>query len=474
MAIVTIVGSSGTAIHVTVTGGKAQDLAEVYAQQMSDAYARDNLTTVLLSPGVPSEHDANGQIYGGFVTTGGSYSPTGTYDFLGAGALNATSGINTTLSDRVTIDGSGVTSTGILSVLGGSTAGLTYEAGASNGSFLATSGDNFFNGGTQSASWTILTAEGNDTVLATNGTNTINAGAGNNVITLQKGINTVISEGQDTITGVEGGSNTITLVAGKSVVSLGSGSLVNDNATIGSLITVGDNSTVQAGQGSTVIFSGANGTLSGAQNDTVSALGNLSVLYGSNQTISVSGSLQFIAGTGNTHISAAQSTLWGANDLSATVTAGNSALWTGNQLGSSSNELIDASSSQGTFDAWTGAGNQTVIGGQATNHFVFGTEYNGNSDASYATVTGGSGAANTFGVLAGHTAGDITITDFAAASGNKFFMYNYKPEDAGAAVKSLLATATVQGGNTAIMLDNNMKVTFLGVTDLNSSNIVIS
>ncbi|NVN04744.1 calcium-binding protein [Asaia spathodeae] len=474
MSIVTIVGSSGTAIHVTVGGGKAQDLAEVYARQMVDALARDKLTTVLLSPGVSTPHDADGSLYSGFVTTGGSYAPTGTYDFIGVGALNDATNSTASLNERVTVNGSGINATGVLSVLGGTTAGLTFEAGVGDGSFLAVTGDNYFNGGTQSANWTIVTAGGNDTILATNGTNYIDAGTGNNLILLQQGTNNVVSEGRDTITGGTAGNASITIQGGNTVVSLGGTAFISDDATIGSLITVGDNSTVQSGQGSTVVFSGANGTLSGAQNDTVSALGNLSVVHGSNQTISVSGSLQFIAGTGSTNISAAQSTLWGANDLSATVSAGNTALWTGNQLGSSSNQLIDASSSKGTLEAWTGAGDQIVIGGQGSDHFVFGTEYDGNLDATHVTVSGGSGSANTFGVLAGHTAGDITITDFAAASGNKFFMYNYKPEDAEAAVENLLATATIQGGNTSIMLDNNMKVTFMGVTDLNSSNIIIS
>jgi len=105
---------------------------------------------------------------------------------------------------------------------------------------------------------------------------------------------------------------------------------------------------------------------------------------------------------------------------------------------------------------------------------VFGTQFENSNGDSFATVTGGDGAANTFGVLAGHNGGDITITDFGSAAGNMFFMYNYKPADADQAVKNLLATATVAGGNTTLQLDNNMKVTFLGVSDLKASNIVIS
>lgn len=476
MSIVTIVGASGTAIQITVDGGKVQAMAETYAQQMADAYSRKGLTTLLLSPDSAAPASMAGTVMEGFVTAGGSYAPTGSYDFIGVGALaGGASGSNAALLDeRVTIDGSGLLPSGTLSVLGGSTAGLTFEAGSANGSFLGVSGDNFFNGGTNSASWTIVTGSGNDTILATNGENAIDAGAGKNVIQLQQGTNTVVSEGQDTITGQEGGTTLLTLSGGNAVVTLGSNSFVSDEASVGSFITLGDNSTVQAGQGSTIVFSGATGTISGAQNDTVSALGDLTVIKGESQTLNVSGTLQFIAGTGNTEISAESATLWGANNLSARIDIGSSALWTGNQSGTSSNELIDASSSSGSLDAWTGAGDQTVIGGNAGDHFVLGTSYGGSDGATYATVTGGSGAANSFGVLAGHTAGDVTITDFSAVAGNKFFLYNYKPEDAAAAVKALLATATVQGGNTAIMLDNNMKVTFMGVTDLKASDIDLS
>ncbi|GBQ85501.1 calcium-binding protein [Asaia krungthepensis] len=477
MSIVTIVGTSGTAIHVTVGGGRAQALAETYAQQMNDAYKQNQLTTVLLSEGNAVASAGTGSLLEGFVTTGGSFAPVGSFDFIGAGSwLNSHAGSQSVLLDEaVTINGAGLSSSDTLSILGGSTIGLTYEAGsAPKGSFLGVSGDNFFNGNNQSASWTIVTAAGNDTIMATNGTNDINAGAGNNVITLGQGINSVVSEGQDTITGEEGGVTELTLSGGNSLVSLGSNSHVSDNATIGSIISLGNDSTVQAGQGSTIHFTGANGTVMNASNDTVSAVGDLTVLHGSDQTLSVGGALKFIAGTGNSVITADQSTLWGADGLSARLSIGDNALWTGNQTGAQSNEMIDASSSAGSLEAWTGAGDQTIIGGQGADHFVFGTEYSGNSGATYATVTGGSGAANSFGVLAGHTAGDITITDFSAVNGNKFFLYNYKPSDAEAAIKDLLATATVQGGNTSVMLDNNMKVTFTGVTDLKASSFEIS
>ncbi|WP_122049137.1 calcium-binding protein [Asaia bogorensis] len=476
MSIVTIVGTSGTAIQVTVGGGKAQALAQTYAQQMADAYTRNTLTTVLLSESTNQTATTSGALLEGLITTGGSFAPLGTYDFIGVGgwAGSGSQPGQTLLNDRVTIDGAGLTPTATLSVLGGSTAGLTYEAGSGDGSFLGLSGDNYFNGNTRSASWTIVTGTGNDTILATNGVNSIDAGTGRNLIQLQKGVNTVYSEGEDTVTGQEGGKTSLTLTGGNSVVTLGSNSLVSDQATSGSHITVGNDSTVQAGQGSTIIFSGNNGTISGAHNDTVSALGNLSVLNGSGQTLSVDGALQFIAGTGATNITADQATLWGADGLNAQVDVNKISLWTGNQSGSSSAEMINASSSKGSFEAWTGAGQQTVIGSEASDHFVFGTQYSGNDGMTFATVTGGSAAANTFGVLAGHTAGDITITDFAAVNGNKFFMYNYKPADAASAVQSLLATATVSGGNTSIMLDNNMKVTFMGVTDLKASSFDIS
>jgi len=479
MAVVTVVGSSGMTVQVTVEGARMQTLASSYATQILNASNRGDLTSVDLVNGSNASPSSNGSVIQGVITTGGAFSVQGNYTNLIIGSQGAPLGSaaqNTPvspLSTPVTVDGTGITASN-LSVMAGTTAGTSFYAGNYNGTFVATMGNNLFDGSNHKGNWTIATGDGNDTIIAANGVNNIRAGDGQNVITLGSGTNFVGSEGQDTITGVENSSDTVTLLGGNSIVTLKSNSLVVDSALSGSQISVGINSTVFGGTGSTVSFTGSTGTIAGAIGDTISAAGNLQVYHGSDQAISVSGALQFISGTGNTSINAGLGTIWGANDLHATVNTSGLALFTANQPSTTGSQYIDASSSKGTLEAWTGAGNNTVIGTSGSDHFVFGTQFENSNGDSFATVTGGDGAANTFGVLAGHNGGDITITDFGSAAGNMFFMYNYKPADADQAVKNLLATATVAGGNTTLQLDNNMKVTFLGVTDLKASNIVIS
>ncbi|RUT24661.1 hypothetical protein C0V97_15325 [Asaia sp. W19] len=76
-------------------------------------------------------------------------------------------------------------------------------------------------------------------------------------------------------------------------------------------------------------------------------------------------------------------------------------------------------------------------------------------------------------MLANHTAGNFTITDFRAAD-NKFFLYFYSPANLTAAAQNILNTATISGGNTSVMIDGDAKITFLGVTDLKVSDFSIS
>lgn len=479
MAIVTVVGSSGMTVQVTVEGSRMQTLASSYAKQILNATQSGDMTSVDLVNGSNSAPSSTSSVLQGVITTGGAFSMQGSYTNLVIGAQGGAFGSTTQdtavppLSSPVTVDGTGVTAPN-LSVLAGNTAGVSFYAGNYNGTFVSTMGNNLFDGSGHKGNWTIATGEGNDTIIAAAGTNNIRAGDGQNVITLNTGANFVASEGQDTITGVENASDTVTLLGGNSIVDLKSNSLVVDSALSGSQISVGINSTIFGGTGSTVNFTGTTGTIVGAIGDTISAAGDLQVYHGTDQNISVSGALKFISGTGMTSINAGLGTIWGANDLHATIDTNGLALFTANQPNTTGSQYVDAASSKGTLEAWTGAGNNTVIGTSGSDHFVFGTQFENSNGDSFATVTGGDGAANTFGVLAGHNGGDITITDFGSAAGNMFFMYNYKPADADKAIQDLLATATVNGGNTTLQLDNNMKVTFLGVTDLKASNIVIS
>lgn len=479
MAIVTIVGTSGMTVQVTVEGARMQTLASSYAQQILGAVATGDVSSVDLVAGGNNEPAGTNSLVQGVITTGGAFALSGNYTNLVIGAQGgAVDGAAQDtpvppLSSPVTVNGAGMTGSS-LSILAGNTAGVSFYAGSYDGKFVSTMGDNLFNAQGQKGDWTIATGDGDDTIIGSDGVNNIRAGDGSNLIQLGAGANFVASEGKDTIDGVENSSDTVTILGGNSIVNLQSNSLIVDAALTGSQISVGVNSTIFGGTGSTVNFTGSTGTIVGTVGDTISAAGDLSVYHGVNQSISVSGALSFISGTGNTSINAGSGTIWGANDLNATVDTAGRALFTANQPKTTGDQYIDASSSKGTLEAWTGAGNNTIIGTSGSDHFVFGTQFADSNGDSFATVTGGSGAANTFGVLAGHNGGDITITDFGSAAGNMFFMYNYRPADADKAIQDLLATATVTGGNTTLQLDNNMKVTFLGVTDLKASNIVIS
>lgn len=473
MSIVTVVGSSGMTVQVTIDGARMETLASAYAKQISDAASGGKLGSIDLVGGSNAAPSSTAGVTQGVVTIGGSFALNGDYANLLIGSENAGSGAINPFGAPVTVNGSGITASS-LSVLAGNTVSTSFYAGNYNGTFVSTTGNNLFDGAGHTGNWTIATGSGNDTIIAASGVNNIRAGEGQNLITLGTGTNFVASEGQDTITGVDNASDTVTLIGGNSSVTLKSNALVVDTALTGSQISVGTNSSVFGGTGSTVAFTGDTGTVTGTVGDTISAAGNLQVYHGAAQVISVSGALQFISGTGNTSINAGLGTIWGANDLHATVNTGGRALFTANQPNTTGDQYIDASSSKGTLEAWTGAGNNTVIGGSGADHFVFGTQFENSNGNSYATVTGGNGAANSFGVLAEHNGGNITITDFGSAAGNMFFMYNYKPADADQAVKNLLNTATVSGGNTTLQLDDNMKVTFLGVTDLKASSITIS
>lgn len=338
---------------------------------------------------------------------------------------------------------------------------------------------------------------GGNVISTSSGENHVSVTGAQNLIGLGAGINYIVSQGQDTVygqgittnaledatkaeatfnLGTSYGRDYVTINGGRGLYDLGQSASVVDNATVGSTIKVQSNSSVFGGAGSTVTFdnAGGEGTISGAAGDTISASGNLSVLQGQNQSISVAGTLSFLNGTGNTTLAGgANSTIWGAQGLNANANMSGYTIFTANQPNATGDQTYDASASSGNIEYWSGPGTSSFTGGSGDDHFVFGTAFEGTSGDSIVTVTGGAGA-NSFGVLSGHNGGNITITDFDASKGDFFFQYFYKPANAVQAVQDLLATATVSGGNTTLQLDNNMQVTFLGVTNLDASAIHIS
>ncbi|MDF3626215.1 beta strand repeat-containing protein [Brytella acorum] len=440
MAIITVVGASGTTVQVTVDGGLNASLASSYATTIQNAYSSSSLASFDLMAGSNADTAPGGaSLVQGVVSVGGAYTLTGDYTNMLIGALTTESGI---LNTAVTVNAAGDTAS-TLSILASNLGSTDITVGDQSGTYVATAGTSTFDASASAGSWTVSTGAGTT-----------------NTITLGSGVNYVISEGKDTIDG-SGGNDTVTMLGGSSTVSLGTGAVVVDAASSDS-ITVGDSSTVFGGFGSTVGFSGATGTVVGAIGDTITAASSLLVVHGTSNDIDVSGALTFISGTGTTTISAGTATIFGAAGLDAIVnTTSSAALFVGNE----GNETIDGSSASLGLHAFAGVGNNTVIGGSAADTLVGGT---GDS-----TLTGGSGAANYFIITDGAAGGDYTITDFGSAAGNIMALYGYGLQN-NDGLQSVLDSATVAGGNTTIQLADNSKITFVGVTDLTASNFNLS
>ncbi|GEL03269.1 beta strand repeat-containing protein [Swaminathania salitolerans] len=466
MSNIVVQGVNNTVIIPNVSTDTAGTMVNSYVSSLQSLIEAGSVDNSILSQGsnaLISSKKASQAI----IDTAGTYGVSGNYSNVVIASTDTAS-----LTGSTTLDATQNTAN-YLNIVSGNEYGANVTVANGSGSFAATQGNNNFNASKSDGNWNIATGSGNDTIYGGSGTNTITGGTGDNTLYLGGSNNYVNSVGKDTIYGAAGAIDTVTLQGGNSTALMKTNAAIMDFSA-NNRITVGDNSTVYGGTSSVISVSSGSATVTGTQGDTISAAGDLQVVHGSDQNISVSGALQFISGTGQTSISAGTGTVWGANDLVATMSSTGHLLFTANQPYTTGDQYIDARNVAGGVSAWTGAGQQTVIGGAASDQFYFGTSFPGSAGTnSSATVTGGTGAGNLFGMLSNHTAGDFTITDFRAAD-NKFFLYDYKPENAAASAQSILNTATVSGGNTSIMVDGDAKVTFLGVTDLKTSDFAIS
>lgn len=460
MAIVTVVGASGQTFAVTVTGGQTLILAQQYQSAVSQLKASGSLDSYdAVSSGQNAASGGTGQA---FISSGGSYSfnDAGT-QYIAAGSYSTTG--QDTLNSAVSIDLSGSAASSV-SILAGDFAGVSVTASNQNGTFVGGVGNNTFSGASSTGNWVVATGDGNDTITGTNGNNTIDGGLGNNMIALGTGTNVVRSEGTDTITGTEGGNDTVTLLGGSSVVTLGSNSTVYDT-TSHNTVTGGVNTFITGGSSSTYFLNGTGAsTVAGGSGDTISAASDLWQVRGSSNSISASGSLTFLNGTGETTVTAGNSTLFGASGLDMLLVGGSASSMNA-FIGGDGSETVDGSSSNGILHAFAGSGNETIIGGSGADTLVGGT---GNS-----TLTGGSGAANLFALNDGSAGADYTITDFGSAAGNLVALYGYGLQN-NDGLSTVLSNATVAGGNTTIELSDNSKITFIGVSDLSTSNFTLS
>ncbi|WP_336947111.1 hypothetical protein [Asaia sp. HN010] len=466
MPNIVVQGVNNTVYIPYVTSDTAGTMAKSYASSLQTLLTAGSLDNSILTPGT-NGYVSSQKASQAVIDKSGTYGVAGNYSNIVVASTSSN-----TLGGAVTLDTTQNTAS-FLNIVSGDQYGSNVKVGNNSGSFAGTQGNNVFNASGSSGNWNIATGSGNDTIYGASGTNTITGGTGNNVIYLGGSNNFVTSVGKDTIYGAAGAIDTVSLQGGNSTANLMTNAAVMDFSA-GNNITIGDNSSVYGGTSSVVNVSSGSATVTGTQGDTISAAGNLQVIHGSNQNISVSGALTFISGTGQTSIAAGSGTIYGADGLSVTMSSASRLLFTANQPYTTGNQMIDGRNVAGGLSAWSGAGQQTILGGTASDQFYLGTAFTGSSSTAVAaTVTGGSGAGNLFGMLANHTAGNFTITDFRAAD-NKFFLYNYKPSDATASAQAILNTASVSGGNTSVMIDGTAKVTFLGVTDLKVSDFTIS
>ncbi|MBS1016460.1 beta strand repeat-containing protein [Acetobacter persici] len=467
MAIITVAGASGGTVQVTVDGamntafvGRTQALADQLSDQLNN---QGILDARYLNTGSNSKASSTSNQSGyGVITAAGSYQVSGDFRWLTVGANSATTAPSTALDAWVNIDATKV-STEYLSVVAGTTQGVSFRAGSQGGLFVGGSGDNLFQGDYldhNPGAWDIRTGAGNDIINSGNGNDTIYAGAGNNTITLGTGVNYVHSDGQDTITATSG-VQSITLNGGSSFVNVGSNSLVVDAAG-NEQITVGGASTVTGGTHDSINMAGTTGTVEGGLKNTISAAhGDLYTTHTDTALINVSGALTFVGGTGDTTITAGQATIFGSNNLYARLDSTDAAsLFVAND----GNETLDGASSAFGIHAFGNVagttGTQTFIGGSASDTLVGGV---GN-----ATLTGGSGAANVFGFRDGIAGADYTITDFGSAAGNSVLLVDYD-YTASQFQQDVLDKAAHNGNNTTITLSDDSKITFVDVSSLTSN-----
>jgi Ca2+-binding RTX toxin-like protein len=310
--------------------------------------------------------------------------------------------------------------------------GLYYFTGAgSTGKIVAGDGNNVIGTATAGGgAFTIQTGSGNDIILALTGNNTIAAGTGMNRIFLGTGNNVVFSSGADTIAGAAGTSPTAPGAGGSDTIAVtGSNSdLVFGRTSNIYFINGSGQSTVSGGTGSDTVFAGAGGG-------------------------------EFFAGSGGNSV-----LVGGAGKATFVGTANGDNLQAGGSLGDvllagAGNETLTGSNSTGNDTFRAGTGSDALILGSGSDTVI---AYTGS-----ATVYGGTGTF-LFAAVNGSAGGTDVLTNFDVAKGDRVGLFNYGPN----AVQAALATATVNTagtGATTITLSDNTKITFNGVTNLNSS-----
>ncbi len=241
MAVVTVVGASGTHVAVSINGAAALSLAKTYAAVVNGEASSGTLFAQNVSPGFTSATVPSGSVGEAVINSAGFYS------------ISGFSNITDAAQGPVALVEAGVASS--VSILAG-TGGTILVGGSGGGEFVAGGGNNLFTSlPTNSGNYTLAFGNGSDTIFALSGNDVITNGTGHSSMLLGSGNNLVTSNGSDTILAGTG-RDTITLN--------GSGSTVLGSTTGLLVDLVGTDESVAGGTGAdTFLSASGNSTLTG-------------------------------------------------------------------------------------------------------------------------------------------------------------------------------------------------------------------
>lgn len=369
------------------------------------------------------------------------------------------------------IDASNTTASGDVTIIGGKKGGFSYTAGNESGTIYNTTGNLNFYSYHKSGNWTIKTATGNANITTTSGKNSISIGCGMAYIR---------SLGQDNISvNIDDPTSQyyseVTLGGGNSTVSAGQGSSIID-VSGNNIINTYQGSTVTAGTSGVITFTGTNedtignNTVQGGIENTISGVNtNITAIQGNNNTFSnISENLTFFNGYGDTNVTMSKRFVgFGANGLNLTLnttdtnqTNDQSTVEAGLFVADKGNETLNASGYDRAIQIYantvTGATSRfTAVGTTGDDVIAAGT---GNS-----TFTGGAGN-NLFMFIKDAVGnGTTTITDFARqGSDNHIGLYGYGLNTD--SVSQLISNAQSNIAGYAVLNLSNHEITLQGVT----------
>lgn len=474
MGYVTVAGATGLTLGLNQdTTAQMQDLQQNAAQNaqnmlnaINEGISRNEITALEgdssnpawgaaladQAVGMLAIDGALKEVSGGSIET---LAGAGTYD-ASARTIEIGSKTSSVLDQSINIRGG----SGATNVMDGDAGTVVYAGGSGNVNYYAAAGDTFFLSG--KGQDVIHTLGGTDTIFAYDSTPTVTGdwtapGPGGSAPTQFNGDGStldvyngvVVRDIQfDTVntTNADGFFNS---GSGNATVSITGG--MDDTINGGTSLNVSElsDSTINASHGLTV---------SGGMQDTISASQSATLIGVDQSSVSVGGTLTFISGASSMPVSdtvtGGKATIFGAAGLDLTAaTSGTTTYYAG-----SGNETLNGGAA-GSVYAVAGRGNDSLVGGAGSSTLVGGM---GND-----TLAGGKGATE-FEFIKGKNSGTDIIQDFGKSAGNAILLSGYDATPA--SIQSMLDQATVGGGNTTVSLDDQTKITFVGVTDLKAQN----